>query len=182
MVDSALLERLADALPENGELPYSDRFELRRALAAESPEALLRLEASCARRAIPIWTAAFPDDTLPIDVMNAALSEPDNEDLESELGELKTYLDNVFDYGDDYFTANYAGSACWAVARDALGDVTEEPDGDGELQIPPDEWSPCFFASIAEAGGAVWEDVADDAKRREFWRWYLLEALPAAQA
>src|SRR3981189_1022554 len=26
----------------------------------------------------------------------------------------------------------------------------------------------------------VWEDVGDDAKRRQFWRWYLLEALPAA--
>jgi hypothetical protein len=67
-----------------------------------------------------------------------------------------THLDNVFDYGDDYFTANYAGSACWAVARDALGDVTEEPDGDGELEIPPDEWSPSVERSEGATGFSRW--------------------------
>jgi hypothetical protein len=177
LLDPADLQRLAESLPENGEPAYADRLELRRALDAES---LLRLEESCARRVAGMWETMFPGDTRPVEVMDAALAARSG--LEREIGELRTRLDNAFERGDEAFPAIYAGNACWAVARDAVGDVTAIPEGDGELEVDPTEWSPCFYASIAEAGGAVWEDgVGDNTRRRDFWRWYLLEAIPAAK-
>ncbi|WP_236796194.1 Imm5 family immunity protein [Amycolatopsis sp. GM8] len=178
MIDPAVLDRLAESLPENGEPSYADRIAVRRELDAES---LLRLEESCARRVFPVWEAMFTGDEQPVRVMEAALAARSG--LARELGELRVHLDSAFDRGDEAFAAIYAGNACWAVARDAVGDVTEVPEGDGELEVDPAEWSPCFYASIAEAGGAVWEEgVGDNEKRRAFWRWYLLEAVPAAQA
>lgn len=177
MTDPADLQRLADSLPGNGELAYADRAGIRREL---EPEQLLRLEELCARRVAGIWTARFPGDTRPIDVLEAALAARSG--LDRELGELRAHLDNAFEHGEEAFPAIYAGNACWAAATDAVGDVGDEPEGDGELEIDPAEWSPCFYASIAEAGGATWEEgVGDSAKRREFWRWYLLEALPSVQ-
>lgn len=178
MIDPAVLEGLADSLPENGEPSYVDRVALRRELDAES---LLRLEESCARRVVPVWEAMFAGDALPVEVMAEALRTRSG--MDGELGRLRVHLDNAFERGEEAFPAIYAGNACWAVARDAVGDVTEVPEGDGELEVDPTEWSPCFYASIAEAGGAIWEEgVGDDDRRRAFWRWYLLEAIPAAQA
>jgi len=37
-----------------------------------------------------------------------------------------------------------------------------------------------FFAAAAYAGGAVWDSDSDSLKRREFWEWWLNEAVPMA--
>jgi hypothetical protein len=48
----------------------------------------------------------------------------------------------------------------------------------GEYEISPKEWSPSYFASLVESGGAVWGDGVDSEARKRFWIWYLLEAIP----
>jgi Immunity protein Imm5 len=178
VIEPAALRRLAGNLPENGELSYRDRRELRAELA---PDALLRLETRCARHALPVWAAASGPDEAPASLMDDALRAPDQPGLDRRLAELKTMLDNLFERGEEFFPAIYAGFACWAVARNATGHRPPEPDVTGELEIDPMSWTPCFLASLAHAGGAVWEDTGDPRRRREYWTWYLLEAVPAAQ-
>jgi hypothetical protein len=98
--------------------------------------------------------------------------------------EVKTYLDNKLLLGQEYFPAVYAGFASWAVARDVLlsRSSSEPMPGESEFQIPPDEWDPCFFASLAITGGATWEGVGTPDVRRDFWDWYLATAVPEAFA
>jgi hypothetical protein len=172
------LRELANTLPDNGELPYPVRREIRLELAGLGHDHLVRLGELCARRVIPRWSAAYPDDDLPIRVMADALAGQGTED---QLGALRSHLDSVYDPEPPRGPAFAAGMACWAVANEAVAGETVEVDADEEREFDSDYWPPCFFASAAEAGGATWEDNADNTRRAEFWRWYLLEAVPRAR-
>ncbi|UQS24842.1 immunity protein Imm5 [Amycolatopsis thermalba] len=173
-LDTDTLARLADALPADGELPYADR----RALHAGLGEALPRLELLCAERVQPIWDAAFPGDDRPRRLLGAARSGPADGSLKQAVRDVHTHLDNLSLRGG---TAVSAGLAAWAVARNLVFGRPGEPgDVDGEIDLDPDDWSPCFYAASAAAGGPVWLDGSDPVARREFWRWYLLEAVPRA--
>jgi len=99
----------------------------------------------------------------------------------SELMKIKTYLDNKFLLDKKYFPAIYAGFTSWAVTRDVLSwDYPKVTREDTELKISPDEWDPCFLASLAITGGATWEGIGRSDIRREFWYWYLTIAVPEA--
>jgi hypothetical protein len=174
------LHRLADDLPDNGELPYPARREIRLALAELGHGHVLRLGELCARRVEPLWTEAFPDDALPIEVMADALAGR-HEGLAGRLGALRTDLDDVYAPEPPFDAAFAAGMACWAVASEAaVGEVFDVEAAD-EREFDSDYWPPCFFAATAEAGGATWEENADNGRRATFWRWFLLEAVPAAR-
>jgi hypothetical protein len=98
-----------------------------------------------------------------------------------DLMDVKTYLDNKLLLGRDYFPAVLAGFAAWAVARDIVsGSPLRSVSSESELKIPPDEWDPCFFASLAITGGAIWEGIEEPDKRHRFWNWYLTTAVPEA--
>ncbi len=95
--------------------------------------------------------------------------------------EVKAHLDERLLLGEEYFAAVYAGFASWAVARDVLARNNQDSImGDSELQIPPDQWDPCFLASLALTGGAMWEGIGSAEVRHEFWEWYLTSAVPSA--
>jgi Immunity protein Imm5 len=65
--------------------------------------------------------------------------------------------------------------------RDVLApEATTLPPAESELQLPPEDWDPCFFSSLALAGGATWDGLGDPQIRGAFWRWYLEEAVPNA--
>lgn len=179
MITPTDLQHQADALPEHGEPPYPERRRIRQEIVGQSPAALINLEVLCARRALPVWQNAFPDNHQPEELLDKALREPQPSGLADEWQQLKTDLDNLFEMGEDFFPGIYAGFACWAVVRDLIGCQPAEPDVSGELEVEPDSWSPCFFASLAESGGAVWEPVGDPVKRRDYWQWYLLDAIPS---
>jgi len=174
MLDNEELHRLADSLPANGEPSYPDRMRVRAAVAAELP----RLEELCARRGYRAWQAMFPNDNEPMELLERALRNPADPELPTALNFLHTKLDDVLGIGPEAFTATYAGFACMITARHAVaGSITDPNSAGGEIEIPPDEWSPCFLTSLVEAGGATWEDGTDTAARRAYWRWYLLEAI-----
>lgn len=166
---------LADALPASGEPTFADRMRIRAGIGGVA--ALVRLEELCARRAYPHWRAAFPGDDDPMVLLEMALAGPD-EHLGRALNALHTKLDDVMT--PDTFRACYAGRACLTTARHALaGEITDPSAGNGELGIDPLDWTPCFLAGLAEAGGATWEPDTDVAARRAYWRWYLVEAVPS---
>lgn len=97
------------------------------------------------------------------------------------LGEVKTDLDDKFLLGNEYFPAVYAGFAAWAVTRDVISQNRPRFDaGESELQMSPEDWEPCFFASLAITGKAAWEEPDMSDVRRNFWEWYLTAAVPEA--
>ncbi len=44
----------------------------------------------------------------------------------------------------------------------------------------PGDWPCTYRASIAYAKGVAWKEGASKERRREFWRWWILEAVPEA--
>jgi len=180
MLDENELRQLADNLPANGELSYVDRMRVRVEVASDSVTSLLRLEELCARRGYLAWQARFPDDDEPMALLQRALHSPSDPDLTRALNSLNTKLDNVLGIGPEAFTATYAGFACMTAARHAVAGEIHDPVSErGEIEVPPQEWSPCFLASLVVAGGATWEDDVDTEARRAYWRWYLVEAVPS---
>ncbi|HEY1572578.1 MAG TPA: Imm5 family immunity protein [Pseudonocardiaceae bacterium] len=154
----------------NGEPAYAERMRIRADVRKHGVDALLRLEELCARRAYPVWQARFPDDDEPMALLNRALRDRDPA-LTRALNALHTKLDDAL--GPSAFTAVYAGFACLTTARHAVaGEIHDQPDAAGEIEVPPAEWTPCYLASLAEAGGATWEPDTDVAARRAYWQWY----------
>jgi hypothetical protein len=175
-----------------GELPLTVRRRLRESLVALLPgnESALAFVAmlglACAKRAWPVWRTAFPSESRPMDLAEGAVSSITEGSTSgawdgSEFMKVKTYLDNKLLLGQEYSPAVYAGFASWAVARDVLSwnhpKVTLR---DTELEIDPEEWDPCFLATLAITGGATWEGVGRSDIRHEFWYWYLTTAVPDA--
>jgi hypothetical protein len=180
MVDENELRRLADNLPANGEPSCADRVRVRGDVAAGSVDSLLRLEEVCARRGYPAWQTMFPDDDEPMELLARAVRSPGDPDLTRALDSLNTKLDNVLGIGPEAFTATYAGFARITAGRHAVAGEIHDPLSErDEIEVPPQEWSPCFLASLVAAGGATWEDDVDTEARRAYWRWYLVQAVPS---
>lgn len=175
-----------------GELPLAARRQLKESLAALLPDdhrALTFIAAlgfKCANQAWPVWQTAFPAESQPMDLAQAAVSGIAKEAASGspsvrEYADVKTYLDNKFGLGRQYFSGIYAGFAAWAVARNIIfWDHVKAVRGNTDLDISPEDWDPCFYASLAVTGGAVWENIGESDKRREFWYWYLTTAVPEA--
>jgi hypothetical protein len=195
MSDSSPVSRalaLADAIDERGELPYAARRQLLGQVARHLPDRHARvvfrgqLGLSCARRSWPVWEAAFPEETRPMAAAEAAVAQvtagqPDTARGREVLGGLKADLDERLLLGETVFAAVYAGFSCWATARDVLAPEADTlPPAESELQLSPEDWDPCFFSSLALAGGATWDGLGDPQIRGAFWRWFLEEAVPDA--
>ena len=174
-----------------GELPLDARRQLKESLAALLPgddRALTFngvLGLACAKQAWPVWQTAFPTESRPMDLAQAAVSMITEKRtsgspwVSSEFVKVKTYLDDKFLLGREYFPAIYAGFAAWSVARHILfWDHAKAVRGDTELDIDPDDWDAYFYASAAVTGGATWENIGQPDMRREFWSWYLTTAVP----
>lgn len=176
-----------DGISVGGELEHSLRRqlhdEIERVTGRAHWDSYMKLSAACAVKAWPIWESRFGEG-LPV-ASPLAGATPEDPALEltpqrAELNRLNTFLDNQFRLGQDFFPAISAGFACWAVNRDALaGDFSAEPEL-AETDMDSEDWEPSFFASVAVAGGAIWEASGDSNARRRFWTWYLEEAVPRA--
>lgn len=175
-----------------GELPFIARQSLIRSLVHllnndnRSIKFITLLGLACAKKSWPIWQSKFAAESLPMDLAKNAVSNLSKgsaiaTDPQNDILRVKSYLDGKFLLGSKYFPAIYAGFSSWAVARDATFRYPlERTSADSERQVPPDEWDPCFLASLAVTGGAVWEGIGNPDVRREFWSWYLTMAAPQA--
>lgn len=95
-------------------------------------------------------------------------------------GDLKVLLERKIDLGEQYFPATYAGWACLAVATDMLAYRHKySAMASSGQRAGPEDWDASFWACIALAGTATWEeDRSGDSARRHFWTWYLERAIP----
>lgn len=179
-------------IDECGELPRSARAKflatLWKLLNADDNALFtsfdLSLSLAAVERVWPIWSAEFNDDW-PLRTARSAVSNQLQRgakaaDLHDEIGRLRSHLDGHFLLGERYFAAIYAGFAAWALARDVVTPNPLTARSGSELHLPPDRWEPAFLASLAEAGGATWEAVGDNERRRAYWEWYVRVATPQA--
>ncbi len=146
---------------------------------------MAKLELTCAWKVLNIWEDCDLTDTSPRELLELAERFLQGEVEEKELVRIRSYFNTLAEHlmekGEEYFTASYACFACISAANNALYGFFEfDTDGKPEIEIDYDWWTACFYASMAYCGGATWEKgVGDDLKRREFWEWFLNEAVPS---
>lgn len=183
---AAFLATGAAAIGKDGELPLHWREVLRIVLGESFGTELAWqfLELGCARKAWPVWRAHFCGDEQPILLVSDAESHLQGRatTLTAErLASIKTYLDDKFVLGDGVFPAIYAGFSCWAAARGVIIGLEAHDTAKSELELEPESWHASYLASLALTGGAVWEEAGSNPSiRREFWLWYLSDAVSDA--
>jgi hypothetical protein len=177
-----------EAAPD-GWLELPDRRRLRDAFGPWTPPSeggpdagLLRRAAllvACARRALPLWEHEFPDDRRPHELVDAILPALRGERTEEEVdGLAKELRADVERLGTDaerkeaFFAGILAVHLGWEAWDGDLDPELYDPEKrDEDLDALPGE----AIAARALAGD-------DPDARREFWRWYVAEAFPAAYA
>jgi hypothetical protein len=80
--------------------------------------------------------------------------------------------------GNDEYAGWAALQAVVVAANDEdLSDLNSDVD---DLDIDGSSWSTAFNASVAYANGVPSQPGSDVSRRREFWTWWLDEAVPEA--
>ena len=177
-----------EAAPD-GWLELPDRRRLRAAYGPWTPPAeggpddgLMRRAAllvACARRTLPLWEQAFPDDRRPHELVDAILpalrGERTEEEVDRAASALREDVDRLgvdLDRKEAFFAGILAVHLGWeAWDGDLDPDFFDLEKRDSELDALPGE----AIAARALAGD-------DPDARREYWRWYITEAFPAAYA
>jgi hypothetical protein len=173
-------------IDDRGDLPAPTRLQVLRGLLLHEGD-LSGLETAlgmqCAERVWGYWTDVFPGDDSPIRLLRYLQTYLDRSStVRSQVSQLRGRLDVLLSLDHPPMRAVAAGFAVWAACRDlAFGRDADAPLV-SEYEADPLDWSPCFYASIAVAGGASWEANSDASARRGFWMWFLAEAADLAEA
>lgn len=187
-----ILEECRYSITERGELPALNREKLYKKLDEFLPKFpkyvahywRAKLELNCAWKVLQNWESCELADNSARQLLSDAekylVGELESEELKSRKRFTYSQSEDLMDNGPEYFIAGYAGFACISAAKSALYDLDFETLGMPEIETEHDFWTACFIASLAYCGGAIWEEgVGDDLKRREFWEWFLNDAVPA---
>jgi hypothetical protein len=190
-VDRAIATALAalESAPD-GWLDLPDRRRLREALgpwtppyAPGGPDAgLLRRAAllvACAERALPAWEQAFPEDRRPHELLAAVMPALRGvvpvERVDAAAAELRQDVD-MLPGRPGREAAFFAGAAAVRV-------TTQGWDGDLDPEDhPPERMDRELDEPRVEALAARALADRDPEALREYWRWYVTEAFPAAYA
>jgi hypothetical protein len=147
------------------------------------------LEVSCVKKVLPIWKVKYPNIRIPQDflvlVEKYLAGETDYLQVSKRLNVLLSALDSEDPRQEPPLWVGYAASAAVGTA---LQDVSLWPrnniiDEQTEQDFDEDEWDAAYLAAAAFTGGIPGETentIEAIGIRREFWRWYLYDAVPAA--
>ncbi len=145
------------------------------------------LAIGCARRVLPFWTAAFPGDERPQQLLRHS-----EEYLRHHFNapELRQEGKEAFSAVEQLIDAKHSrpAMALYAAMRAsfcALYDETFDPEHVKSSTLDLMErdfwnWDSGFVAAAVAAGGTLLSTAADPGLRRAFWQWYLDEAVPTA--
>jgi hypothetical protein len=186
---SAALERAWAALEQHplGELILPLRRAIWLAFGPDGHRRRVALSQLAVRRVLPLWDAVHPGNDGP-ERMLALADRVLTGAVDSEVArrEQDAFEVEVQGFEDDDLRPGYVGDAAVhtvSLARVDVGPDDFEPDVLDE-QLDYDQWDASYYAALAAAGKGPSEPGGDSAeavsKRREFWRWYLSEAVPAA--
>lgn len=168
----------------DGDLPWAVQLQVRRTMR-QAGNAWPRLELASARRVVPIWTTLYPAARL-VDFLDVADDVLDNgrdaAELERAVDSLSNLHQELLDETTDVSVMDGPLLVAWAAIRAGCSVLGWDREADelGFEEIDPWSWSASFTASITAAGGATWDNRGDPQLRRDFWKWWLTEAVPAA--
>jgi hypothetical protein len=174
-----LAQRYLTQLDGQGELPHPLRLrlhhELEDATGQELFGAFVDASAACAVRVWPIWRERYGDDPpYGAPEPGATVADPKLRFApnKTELRRMRSFLDRRLWSFPEGAAAVTAALCCWRTNAVVLaGEVPREANG------TEDSIDPAWYASVALAG-QIFEDRNDPDARREFWTWYLTEAVP----
>ena len=142
----------------------------------------------CAEKVLHIWKDQFPEDDFP-EKMIAKTEKYLDGDIDSE--QLWEGVDDFLNRLDENENpAVAAGYAAMQVPNTALNDLLLI-DQETEQELPQDlkdeeldyeDHDSGFFASMAVVFFQSNDDFEAIENRRDFWRWYLTEAVPSSYA
>lgn len=150
-----------------------------------------QLKEMCVRHVAHLWYRAYPGDPR-VEEMLSLTSKLISRTADPKQAELHAdrFLADMFDATDDfneitrpavlvaYGAARMVLSACY---RNPDFDIDEEEDDD---ELLPDTLETSYCCASAAANAVNWQPVeeTDVEARREFWAWYLDEAIPQVLA
>ncbi len=164
--------------------PRADSFQVPKPFGLHRRATLAILSA---RRVIPIWESVWPNDNTPHHILVEAgqvlngLVEPQTADR--DFGEFWTYMDSLASRLKNSSAVMVGYSAAKALCT-ALFDEKFDPFHINyeltDADVDPYDSDAAFAAAVAYAGGTIWNTDSISSKRREFWEWWLGEAVPSA--
>ena len=146
----------------------------------ESHHSRYRLARASVSRVLPAWDAAFPDDEVPHHLLRVAdaviAGEMTSKEVTAGWHDNWTYFDDLAYDHEDLQPAIMVGYAAnqlmlMAMQDEPFPDVVNLKVTDRDTE--PNDHDAAFLASIAVAGGAVWEKGTSKDDRRAFWDWWL---------
>ncbi len=186
-IDAALAA--LEAAPD-GWLELPERRRLREAYGPSTPPyerggpdaGLIRRAAllvACVRRALPVWEREFPDDRRPHEITDALLPALRGELSEEELDAVADALREDVDRDG----ADLARKGAFFTGTAAVRLTTQGWDGDLDPEIDPPDTRDLDLDEPQVEALAAWALAGENPEaKREFWRWYVAEAFPAAYA
>lgn len=189
---SQQLDQAKNRVNADGDLPAVERADIHDLIEALSRKEHVdagylrraRLALICALKTIELLASVQDVHARAIAVLGKANSAlqgtEDLKQLEKENGRLHAAVLDLMNPEGAGLQAIYAGMACFAAVNTVLYDGRLESQRESELKVSPDEWPACFYACIAKAGSASWEEKGGSSERAAYWNWYLLEAIPKA--
>lgn len=180
----------------HGHLPLPERLAIWKLLGsysdrdAKAPTIgdLRRAELSLVAAAdvIHIWNSTFDNpifDSL-IEMCFKHLSKRSMaQEIDYKRRELTEYLQDLA-FEEDQISAFFAAESVLDSATLVLGSRTFDPyaiePNTQDEELDSDRWDSSYFAAAAFARGLLGDPQSNATKRREFWRWYLAEAVPEA--
>lgn len=141
-----------------------------------------QLAVLCVYHVLYIWEEVAPEDNSPrvfIEKIGSYLKgELDWKSLWNMQNSFWTVLDN-YSAEDRFAVAAYVGYACVRAVLVALYD--EDLDNTENLydeDLDAFSWDTAFFTSLACTDNDLYDEETKINKRREFWFWYINEAIP----
>ncbi len=141
----------------------------------------------CTKKVLNLWEENFPENRQPHKMLTTARhyleQRVDHFSAWDRMNDFWATLDGLF-YAQKTKWAIYAGCAAAQTVKVALFDETFDT---GNIQDPKadrapeqDDWDAALFAALAYCREGYLDESMSRLLRREFWQWYLKEAVPAA--
>jgi hypothetical protein len=144
-----------------------------------------RLAELAVEKVEPFWRETYPGDDTVRRMLEAARGAVAGEGDEQALDAwIDDFWDEIAERTTDEprFRASYVGRGACAALRTATEDEAygypDEGRDDHDLDI--EAWDASWWSALAYGGGTTGEAAYRPERRREFWEWYLDEAVPAA--
>ena len=185
------LEECYQSIDRRGDLPSYKRQEIYKLIESHSKTEQInlgyyrraKLELICAWKTCDRWENCPLTDNLARELLELAekclKGEVKKTELEEKSRDFYTTVDNLINEGEEYLNVADAGFACDSAINAVLHDIDLETAGISERKKEPEEWTACFNACNAYSNAKSWKiEDSNVPKRREFWKWFLREAVP----